>query len=145
MDWLALLFNKGTIGVLALMPQTGHSLTIPSFAVRVSMRGRRKRNGLRFGIQERFRPMEPTNFDHRGPDHSDPSSRVTLPSVSMSTEEVLEALGRYTEESPESDRQTATKLGVKRMTLTAWLGGRDRPQRCMLARLAGFLRRVGYL
>src|SRR3984893_9505400 len=40
--------------------------------------------------------------------------------------------------SCESDRQTATKLGVNRMTLTAWLGGRDRPQRCMLARLAGF-------
>jgi transcriptional regulator with XRE-family HTH domain len=63
----------------------------------------------------------------------------------MTTEEVLKALGRYTEESPESDRQTATKLGVKQMTLTGWLHGRDRPQRCMLARLAGFLRRVGYL
>jgi len=37
-------------------------------------------------------------------------------------------LGRYTKESRESDRQTATKLGVNRMTLTAWLGGRDRPQ-----------------
>jgi transcriptional regulator with XRE-family HTH domain len=63
----------------------------------------------------------------------------------MDTEEVLKALGRYTEESRESDRQTATKLGVNRMTLTAWLGGRDRPQRCVLARVAGFLRRVGYL
>ena len=48
----------------------------------------------------------------------------------MTTEEVLKALGRYTEESCESDRQTATKLGVNRMTLTAWLGGRDRrPER----------------
>ena len=37
----------------------------------------------------------------------------------MTTEEVLKALGRYTEESRESDRQTATKLGVNRMTLTA--------------------------
>jgi hypothetical protein len=63
----------------------------------------------------------------------------------MTTEEVLKALGRYTKESSESERQTATKLGVKRMTLTAWLGGKDRPQRFMLARLAGFLRRVGYL
>jgi transcriptional regulator with XRE-family HTH domain len=63
----------------------------------------------------------------------------------MTTEEVLEALGRYTEESSESERQTATKLGVKRMTLSAWLGGKDRPQRFMLARLAGFLRRAGYL
>jgi transcriptional regulator with XRE-family HTH domain len=63
----------------------------------------------------------------------------------MTTDEVLKALWRYTEESCESDRQTATKLGVNRMMLNAWLGGRDRPQRCMLARLAGFLRRVGYL
>ena len=63
----------------------------------------------------------------------------------MTTEEVLKALGRYTKESSESERQTATKLGVKRMTLTAWLGGIDRPQRFMLARLAGFLKRVGYL
>jgi hypothetical protein len=70
---------------------------------------------------------------------------VALPSARMTTEDVLRALGRYTEESSESERQTATKLGVKRMTLTAWLGGKDRPQRFMLARLAGFLRRVGYL
>ena len=89
--------------------------------------------------------MEPTGSDHHGPDHSGPSSRVALLSARMTTEEVLKALGRYKEESRESDRQTATKLGVNRMTMTAWLGGRDRPQRCMLARLAGFLRRVGYL
>ena len=89
--------------------------------------------------------MEPAGFNHHGPDHSGASSGVALPSARMSTEEVLKALGRYTEESRESDRQTATKLGVNRTTLTAWLGGRDRPQRCMLARLAGFLRRVGYL
>src|SRR5271166_3179015 len=44
----------------------------------------------------------------------------------------FETLGRYTEESRESDRQTATKLGVNRMTLAAWLGGRDRPQRFVL-------------
>ena len=30
----------------------------------------------------------------------------------MSTEEVLEALERYTKESNETDRETATKLGV---------------------------------
>ena len=70
---------------------------------------------------------------------------MALSSARMTTEEVLRALGRYKEESHESERQTATKLGVNRMTLTAWLGGKDRPQRFMLARLAGFLRRVGYL
>ena len=63
--------------------------------------------------------MEPTGFDHHEPDHYGPSSRVALPSVRMSTEEVLKASGRYTKESRESDRQTATKPGVNRMTLTA--------------------------
>jgi hypothetical protein len=63
--------------------------------------------------------MEPTGFNHHGPDHSGPSSRVALPSAHMSTEKVLKALGRYTEDSHESDRQTATKLSVNRMTLTA--------------------------
>jgi len=43
----------------------------------------------------------------------------------MTTDEVLKALWRYTEESCENERQTATKLGVKRMMLNAWLGGRD--------------------
>jgi len=35
--------------------------------------------------------MEPTGFDHHGPDHSGPSSRVALLSARMSTEEVLKA------------------------------------------------------
>jgi hypothetical protein len=56
--------------------------------------------------------MEPTGFDHHGPDHSNPSPQGALPSARMSTEEVLKALGRYTEESHKSDRQTATKLGL---------------------------------
>jgi acyl carrier protein len=59
--------------------------------------------------------MESTGFDHHGPDHSGPSSRVALPFARMTTEEVLKALGRYKEESRESDRQTATKLGVNRL------------------------------
>jgi hypothetical protein len=63
--------------------------------------------------------MEPTGFDHHGPDHSGPLSRVALPFARMSSEEVLKALGRYTEESREGDRQTATKLGVNQRTLTA--------------------------
>ena len=37
----------------------------------------------------------------------------------MSAKKVFKALGRYTEESCESDRQTEIKLGVNRMTLTA--------------------------
>jgi transcriptional regulator with XRE-family HTH domain len=64
---------------------------------------------------------------------------------SVTTEDVLNALGRYARESNESDRQTATQLGITRLTLQALLRGVARPQRCLLARLAGFLRRVGYL
>jgi transcriptional regulator with XRE-family HTH domain len=39
--------------------------------------------------------------------------------------------------------QTAVQLGVSRLTLKAWLRGVAPPQRCLLARLAGFLRRLG--
>jgi len=63
----------------------------------------------------------------------------------MSTEEVLQALTRYTKETNDSKRQTATKLDVNCMTLSTWLHGKEPPQKCTLARLAGFLRRVGYL
>jgi hypothetical protein len=63
----------------------------------------------------------------------------------VTTEDVLTASERYTRESNESDRQTAKKLGINRFTLQAWLRGVDLPRRCLLARLAGFLRRVGYL
>jgi hypothetical protein len=63
----------------------------------------------------------------------------------MTTDEVLDALGRYTKDSKESDRQTATKLGIRRSVLGDWLGGRIQPEKCALARLAGFLKRVGYL
>jgi transcriptional regulator with XRE-family HTH domain len=54
-------------------------------------------------------------------------------------------LGRYTKDSKESDRQTATKLGIRRSVLGDWLRGRIQPEKSALARLAGFLKRVGYL
>ena len=63
----------------------------------------------------------------------------------MSKEEVLEALQRYTIESADTDRETATQLGVTEEILVNWLRGAAQPERCMLARLAGFLRRVGYI
>jgi transcriptional regulator with XRE-family HTH domain len=63
----------------------------------------------------------------------------------MTTDEVLDALGRYTKDSKESDRQTAAKLGIRRSLLSDWLRGKTQPQKSALARLAGFLKRVGYL
>lgn len=70
-----------------------------------------------------------------------PESLTTL----MTTEDVLKALGRYTRESNQTDHQTAVALGIKRRTLGALLQGADPPEKGMVARLAGFLRRVGYL
>jgi len=47
---------------------------------------------------------------------------------------------------PESSGVTrATKLGIRRSVLGDWLCGRIQPEKCALARLAGFLKRVGYL
>ena len=63
----------------------------------------------------------------------------------MTTDEVLDALSRYTKDSNDSDRETATKLGITHPILDDWLNGRTRPQKDILARLAGFLKRVGYL
>jgi hypothetical protein len=63
----------------------------------------------------------------------------------MTTDEVLDALGRYTKDSKESDRQTATKLGIRRSVLLDLLRGRIQPEKSAIARLAGFLKRVGYL
>ena len=62
----------------------------------------------------------------------------------MSTEDVLQALTRtrYSKETNDSERQTATKLGVTCMTLSTWLHGKEPPQKCTLAHLEGF-RRVG--
>src|SRR5215472_15262019 len=63
----------------------------------------------------------------------------------MTTEDVVKALGRYTREVDEDDRRTAAILGIKRSTLAGWLRGGDLPQKRILARVAGFLQRVGYL
>jgi transcriptional regulator with XRE-family HTH domain len=63
----------------------------------------------------------------------------------MTTEDVVKALARYTTEANATDQQTARILGIKRATLRAWLEGADSPQKCVLARSAGFLRRAGYL
>ena len=63
----------------------------------------------------------------------------------MTTEDVLKALGRYTRESDQTDQQTAVEIGIKRATLGAWLQGVDPPEKGMVTRLAGFLKRVGYL
>ena len=102
----------------------------------------------RFGIFQR-EPWKAGDEDSKSlawPDKvmTAPTFPESLPAL-MTTEDVLEALGRYARESNESDRRTAAMLGIKRATLRAWLQGADPPRKYLLARLAGFLRRVGYL
>jgi hypothetical protein len=63
----------------------------------------------------------------------------------MTTDEVLDALGRYAKDSDKGHRRTVNELGIRRSILWAWLEGKARPEKSTLARLAGFLRRVGYL
>jgi hypothetical protein len=63
----------------------------------------------------------------------------------MNTDDLLAALDKYTRESADSSRETATKLGVNQETLGTWLKRIARPEKCVLARLAGFLRRAGYI
>jgi hypothetical protein len=88
-------------------------------------------------VKSRNRCLGKTNSDGT----ISPESLTTL----MTTEDVLKALGRYTRESNQTDHQTAVALGIKRRTLGALLQGADPPEKGMVARLAGFLRRVGYL
>jgi hypothetical protein len=63
----------------------------------------------------------------------------------MTTDDVLEALGRYTKSSEKSDRETAAELGIRQAVLWDWLERRASPDKSGLARIAGFLRRVRYL
>lgn len=65
--------------------------------------------------------------------------------VRMTTDEVLDALGRYTKDSKRSHRETATELGIRETVLGDWLGRKTLPEKSGLARIAGFLRRVRYL
>jgi len=72
---------------------------------------------------------------------------MTAPILSriLEKQDVLKALARYAREANQNDGRTAATLGIKRRTLRAWLDGTDPPERFTLARLAGFLKRTGYL
>jgi transcriptional regulator with XRE-family HTH domain len=63
----------------------------------------------------------------------------------MNAQDVCDALRRYLSESEDDQREIATKIGISWNTLSAWLAGEAEPPKSMLARLAGFLRRAGYL
>ncbi|HXM25270.1 MAG TPA: hypothetical protein VN957_04545 [Chthoniobacterales bacterium] len=63
----------------------------------------------------------------------------------MNAQDVLIGLRRYLSESEDDRREIATKIGVSWIILSAWLDGESEPHKHILARVAGFLRRFGYL
>jgi hypothetical protein len=62
----------------------------------------------------------------------------------MNAQDICDALRRYLSESEDDRREIATKIGIS-WTLSAWLAGEAEPPKRILARVAGFLRRFGYL
>jgi transcriptional regulator with XRE-family HTH domain len=60
-------------------------------------------------------------------------------------QEIGDALRRYLSESVDNRRQIATKIGISLITLSAWLAGEAEPPKGILAQVAGFLKRFGYL
>jgi len=63
----------------------------------------------------------------------------------MNAPDICDALRRYLSESEDDQREMATKIGISWNTLSAWLAGEAEPPKGILARVAGFLRRSGYL
>jgi hypothetical protein len=63
----------------------------------------------------------------------------------MNAQDVLIGLRRYLSESEDDQREIATKIGVSWIILSAWLAGESEPHKRILTRVAGFLRRFGYL
>ncbi len=63
----------------------------------------------------------------------------------MNAQDVTVGLRRYLSESEDDRREIATKIGVSWITLSAWLADEAEPHKRILARVAGFLRRFGYL
>ena len=63
----------------------------------------------------------------------------------MNAQDLCDALRRYLSESEDDRREIATRIGISWSTLSAWLAGEAEPHKRILARVAGFLRRSGYL
>jgi len=59
--------------------------------------------------------------------------------------EVMNALRRYLENTGETGRAAATKMGVNRHSLCRWLSDTQSPQKADLLQVAAFLRRTGFL
>jgi outer membrane biogenesis lipoprotein LolB len=71
--------------------------------------------------------------------------QLALEPLRMNAAKVIEAFYNYARDTDDTPRQTATRIGVPIKTLRAWLEGQAQPTKRLTLRLAGFLRRVGYI
>jgi hypothetical protein len=63
----------------------------------------------------------------------------------MNAQDIVDALRRCLRESDDDRREIAAKIGISWITLSAWLADEEEPHKRILTRVAGFLRRFGYL
>jgi hypothetical protein len=63
----------------------------------------------------------------------------------MDAQDIVNGLRRYLGESGDDCHEIATKIGISWIILSAWLTGEAEPHKRSVARVAGFLRRFGYL
>ena len=57
----------------------------------------------------------------------------------------MKALKRYLQDSVETERAIASRIGINRHNLHSWLSDKQSPKKGKLALTAIFLRRAGYL
>src|ERR1700746_4004420 len=71
--------------------------------------------------------------------------RFHIKETAVSPDEVMSALRRYLENTGDTERAAAVKMGVNRHTLCRWLSGEQSPKKGKIALAAFFLRQAGYL
>jgi hypothetical protein len=65
--------------------------------------------------------------------------------TAIGPDEVINALRQYLENTGESRRAAAVKMGVSYHSIGRWLTDTQSPQKANLIQVAGFLRREGFL
>jgi hypothetical protein len=71
--------------------------------------------------------------------------RFHIKETAVSPDEVMSALRRYLENTGDTERAAALKMGVNQHTLCRWLSDEQSPKKGKMALAAFFLRQAGYL
>ena len=87
-----------------------------------------------------------TEYVHRvGSDSGEREGNFLEENEPPSPGKLMEALRRYLEDSGETERAVASRIGINYHTLRRWLSDTNSPRKGKLALTAQFLRRAGYL